>query len=110
MISRLLCLARVEPAKAVAEAEQLPTVNQTSGMFYHAARVCAVSSVKVKEEAKREQYAARSVALLDQAREHGYFARKAQIEIAMKDAALAPLRQRADFKKLIAALEETTNK
>src|SRR5262245_229290 len=68
-LQRALCLVRTEPAKAVAEAEELARGEKTPAeLLYDAACVCCLASARVPDAAEREKYAARAVALLQQAR------------------------------------------
>jgi hypothetical protein len=58
-----------------------------------------------EETAARERYAGRAVALLGEARAAGFFRVPANLERLKQDNDLAPLRQREDFRKLLAELE-----
>ena len=104
-IQRASCLARVDPAKAVAEAEDLVAGDKTTiGMRYNAARVCSLSSAEARGTAERARYAARAVALLRQAGAGGYFKDKARIEELQKEGDFDPLRSREGFQALLAEL------
>jgi hypothetical protein len=52
------------------------------------------------------RYAVRAVKLLRQAQKAGYFKAKANVEHMGKDKDLDPLRQREDFRKLVADLQK----
>jgi hypothetical protein len=105
-LQRALCLARVEPAKAVAAIEDLIKGEKTAAaVLYDAACVCSVSAAQVKDDARRDTFAARAVALLHQARIGGFFQDPGRVEHMKKDADLDALRSRDDFKKLLADVE-----
>jgi serine/threonine protein kinase/tetratricopeptide (TPR) repeat protein len=104
-LERACMMARVEPVKAVAEADAVLQGSPSSPvLFYDAACVYALSSARIQEAALSDQYAARAIALLRQAREKGYFNASAQAEHVKKDADLDSLRGRADFQKLLAEI------
>ncbi|HEY3393245.1 MAG TPA: serine/threonine-protein kinase [Lacipirellulaceae bacterium] len=104
---RAHCLAHVAPERAVADAEEvIQDPKLPSTIFYQAARVCAVASATVKDAQKREQFAARAVALLQEARARGNFLDKSNLEGLTSDSGLDSLREREDFKKLLAELED----
>jgi tetratricopeptide (TPR) repeat protein len=76
-------------------------------LLYDAACVYALSAAAVKEDAKlREQYTARAIALLRQAKSAGFFKDPKQVEHIKKDTDLDALRQRDDFQKFAAELAE----
>jgi serine/threonine protein kinase/Tfp pilus assembly protein PilF len=106
-LQRALCRAWAEPTKAVAEAEAvLQDGPPSSNLLYDAACVYALSAARSRDAAATDQYAARAVALLQQARQKGYFDSSRRIEQMTKDPGLVePLRGRADFRKLLAELE-----
>jgi tetratricopeptide (TPR) repeat protein len=100
------CLARVEPARAVSEAEALVRGDAVAPeLLVLAARVCALSSARVEDAGTGDQYAARAVALLGQARARGHFKDVARVEDLKKETDLDSLRGRDDFKNLIAELQ-----
>jgi serine/threonine protein kinase len=78
----------------------------TRDRLYEAARVYAPASGHVKDETVKERYAARAVALLEQARVKGYFRDESSAARLKKDSDLEPLRQREDFRKLLAEVEK----
>jgi hypothetical protein len=84
-------------AESVAEAAELArSSGWSAGHWYNFACVYAVASGK--DAAKREEYAARAVELLGRAVAGGYN----DANHMAKDADLDPLRDRDDFKKLLA--------
>jgi tetratricopeptide (TPR) repeat protein len=116
-LERALSLAYVgQHARAIAEANEL--ANKAPGSndaLYNAARVYAVSSAAVLEDASlprverdrlAEQYAVHAVGLLNKAHAAGFFEDPAHVAHLKKDADLTPLRERDDFKKLLATLAE----
>jgi serine/threonine protein kinase/Flp pilus assembly protein TadD len=104
-LDRAAGLARHEPTKAVAEADAVLQGNQLTLDCYNvAARVYALSSARIQEAALSDQYAARAVALLRQAREKGYFNAPARVEHLKKDADLDSLHGRADYQALLAEI------
>ena len=103
---RLRCyrlLSAGQPAEAVNAAEELARAKDVRGeTVYSLARVSSLASVGVMDDTgAKERYAARTVGLLRQASERGYDP-AAQMK---SDPALAALRAREDFKKLLAELE-----
>jgi tetratricopeptide (TPR) repeat protein len=103
-LGRAYGMARFEPMKAVAEAEAVLQANPPWGTFYNAACVYAVSSARIQDAALSDQYAARAVALLRQARDEGYLKVPAHAERVKKDADLESLRGRTDFQELLAEI------
>jgi tetratricopeptide (TPR) repeat protein len=114
-ISRAVSLARAgDHVKAVADANALLQGYDVNGAeLYNLACVCALaleaveaaaSKGKAESEKLKEQYAERALELLRQASAKGY----KEIAHMKKDKDLDPLRQRQDFKKLIAELESRT--
>jgi tetratricopeptide (TPR) repeat protein len=109
---RARSLARAgEHARAVAEANALAGANEVAaGTLYDLAGVCAVASAAVRDaktpgaDAARhaETYAARAVELLRQAVAKGY----KDADRLNKDKDLDALRDREDFRKLVAELEK----
>jgi tetratricopeptide (TPR) repeat protein len=102
--ARLRSLARAgEHARAVADANALAAgKGVTGGNLYDLAGVCALAAAAVKEDARlQDRYAARAVELLRQAVARGY----QDVERLNKDRDLDALRQREDFRRLLAELE-----
>jgi WD40 repeat protein len=102
--NRAYSLARTgEHAKAVAEANALAAAKNVTGNTLHdLACVCALAAAAVRDDAKlQDQYAARAVELLRQAVAKG-FKEAAHMK---KDKDLDALRDREDFKRLLAELE-----
>ncbi len=89
-------LGEADKGLSVAE-EQLKNPTLTADALYAAA--CAYAA------APGEQYAAKAVSLLNQARAAGYFKDPIHIEQMKKDRFLDRLRQREDFRKVCQALE-----
>lgn len=86
-------------AEAVAEvAELTKSSNWNAGQWYDFARVYAIASTKIAD--KKQEYADRAMELLQHAVKAGY---KDAAHLA-KDSDLDPLRNREDFKKLLADL------
>src|SRR5947209_515939 len=88
-------------AEAVAEVAELtksPTWN--ADFWFHFARVYAIASGKSND--KKPEYADRALELLHKAVNAGYN----DASHMRKDPVLDPLREREDFKKLIAKLEK----
>jgi hypothetical protein len=107
-LQRALSLVRAgEPARAVAEANELAGAKEASdGMLYEAACVCSLASAERNAEANvKEQYALQAVAFLRQAQAKGYFKDPARVEHLTKDRDLGPLRSRADYQQLLADLQ-----
>src|SRR5262249_39888293 len=103
---RARCRARVDPARAVAEAEDLVrTTPGSSQVLVNAAHVLSLSSVQETDALKREAYAARAVALLRQAREKGDIPEKPFVSHLKEDRELLPLRSRTDFKAFLKELK-----
>ena len=94
-------------ARGVAEANALAAEKAVTGdMLYNAACVMSIGSSVVKQDAKlQEQYAVRAVELLTLAKGQGFFKDAHNVEQMNKDGDLDPLRQREDYKKLLAELE-----
>jgi tetratricopeptide (TPR) repeat protein len=89
-------------AQAVAEANALAGDKDANvNTLYDLARVCALSSAAVKNDARlADRHAARAVELLRQAVAKGY----RDVEHVKKDTDLGPLRGRDDFKQLLQEL------
>jgi serine/threonine-protein kinase len=109
-----LALAK-DHARATAEAEDLARAPQLPGnVLYDLACVFSLSSAAVRADAqlpaaeqnkRAETSAARAIALLGRARVAGFFEEAEMVRNLKKDPDLDPLRARADFKKLLADLE-----
>jgi tetratricopeptide (TPR) repeat protein len=98
--SRAVALARGgDHAKAVLEANDLAQAKDVSGdTLCSLARVCAISSSTVKDDPElREKYAARAVEHLRLAMAKGF----SNVEHLKNHDDLKPLRERADYKKLL---------
>ena len=91
-------------AEAVAEvAELTKSSNWNAGQWYDFACVYAVASGKIAD--KKQEYADRAMELLQKAVKAGY----KDAAHMKKDTDLDPLRDREDFKKLMAELEKTSS-
>ena len=78
----------------------------TGATLYDAACVLSIGSSVVKQDAKlQNQYAVRAVELLTLAKGQGFFKDAKNVEHMNKDSNIDPLRQRQDYKKLLAELE-----
>ena len=99
-------------AELTATADKLLTVadvpvNVAGTNIYDAAGGYALASTCADaDDTQKEAHAAKAVALLKAARDKGYFKTKRVVEHAKKDPFLDPLRQREDFKVLLAELEK----
>src|SRR5207244_12774477 len=102
-------------AEAVTALGELP-----GALLYNLACVYALSAKAVRannsadppvpaaESGKRlDQYARHAVALLQEARQAGFFARAANVQNLKKDPDLDAVRSRDDFKKLVQELEKS---
>jgi tetratricopeptide (TPR) repeat protein len=102
-----------EHARAATEADKLLKGELSGVDTYNVACVFALCAREVTqnppasgEQAKlAEKYAARSVELLQTAQAAAYFNNAANVEHMKKDSDLDPLRERADYKKLLADLD-----
>jgi tetratricopeptide (TPR) repeat protein len=104
-ISRGLVLARHgKHAKAVTEAEALLKGERNGGRLYNLA--CTLSlSASAAGGAPGEKCAARAVEVLTQLHEADYFRAPAKIKHMKADPDLDPLRERADYRSLVAKLD-----
>jgi hypothetical protein len=93
-----------QPAKAVAAADLLADNAKEPGHLYDAACGYALCVPLADKAETREKYAARAVALLRQAVTKGY----KNAAHMKEDTDLDAIRQRDDFKKLLADLEAAT--
>jgi tetratricopeptide (TPR) repeat protein len=101
---RAQCLARAgDPAKAVAEAEELAQGNGTGAdTLYNCA--CILAAVAVRADAPTaDRHAGRAVAVLRQAVAKGY----SNIPRLLRDADLTPLCRRSDYAALLWDLADT---
>jgi serine/threonine-protein kinase len=104
---RQLCdqLRKGETEKALTGANavlQLPLVPGDTCLAL--AAVFAVASTVAKDSDDKEKWAARAVGLLESARVAGFFADVKQQEQLQKDEDFAPLRNRADYQRIVAKL------
>jgi serine/threonine protein kinase/tetratricopeptide (TPR) repeat protein len=106
-IDRALGRARAgNTAEAVAEAEALTKDPATPGsILYDAACVYGLAAAAAKEDKQREALAGKAIVLLRRAQAAGYFKDRKMVKHMKKDADLAPLRSRKDFKKFVADCE-----
>ena len=87
--------------EAVAEVDELTkNPSWTAGQWYNFACVYSLASAKIAD--KKNEYAARAMELLQKAVKEGWN----NAEHTAKDADLDPLRNREDFKKLLADIEK----
>jgi serine/threonine protein kinase/tetratricopeptide (TPR) repeat protein len=113
---RARCWARVgKAAEAAADAAALTKEPGTAGpTFYNAAYICSLAAaergLQTPPRALREQYAGQAMDLLRRAQAAGFFKDPRQVEHLKKDAELAPLRAREDYRKLVAELEAAEKK
>jgi serine/threonine protein kinase/tetratricopeptide (TPR) repeat protein len=109
-LMRAETLTYINPAKAVAEAEALlteaPAPAAKSGRIdCMVGVVCAMASARDTDEARREQFARRAVALFRQAGEKGHFNNPAYRRELSATPKFRQLIQRADFKAFLAELD-----
>jgi serine/threonine protein kinase/tetratricopeptide (TPR) repeat protein len=98
-------------AEAVADAEALTKDAATpSARCCQAACVFSLASAAAQEAGQREAYAGRALALFRRAQAAGFFKDRAKMERLKRDSDLAPLRQREDFRELVAELEAAAAK
>jgi serine/threonine-protein kinase len=112
-LSRAATLARLgKHARATAEAQAV--VEKESGRHYAAASVHALAAAAVRQDTARpqtererlaEEYAARAIALLAQAKAAGDFRGPGAVERLKQDPDFAALRPRADYQNLLRELE-----
>lgn len=112
-VLRAMALVKVgDHAQAAREANDLSEHEALSPTAsYNLACVLALSSAAAGRDAQIpedgqavEQYAARAIELLHQARTAGFFQTSANVELLNTDPDLKPLRSRDDFQKLQADL------
>lgn len=104
---RSLALARDGKAKeAAATADELARLEPKAGNnLYRAARAFALAAAIKDNAEKREEFSARAMALLVQAREAGHFSKADRVLYLKNELALAGLRTRQDFQKFIKELD-----
>jgi serine/threonine-protein kinase len=117
LAARAAILARRgQHADAASTAEKLASLQPTAAVnVYNAACYLAQCAFAAGQPPKPDlafvaRYAARAVALLGQAQAAGFFKDPANAELLQTDKDLDPLRARADFQKLAAAVGKTTKK
>jgi tetratricopeptide (TPR) repeat protein len=103
--------------RAVAEAEEVAGVKSATPLgLYDAACALSLASAAAAKDSKLsdgekkkrvEEYAARAVAVLHRAKEAGVFKNPGQIAHMKQDSDLDNLRQRPDYRRLVAELEGT---
>ncbi len=105
-LQRALCYARVEPAKAVTEADALANEPNASGeRIYQCASIYALASAHTSESDLNERYSTGALTLLHKCREHGHFKERKHIDDLKTTSAFAGLRERDDFRNFVADLE-----
>jgi serine/threonine-protein kinase len=93
------------------ELAQLKQAKPNPDVTLQLARIFARAAGSVREDRERaESYAARSVALLQRARDEGGFRDKAKRDALPKDPDFAPLAAREDFRRLLTELERPESK
>jgi tetratricopeptide (TPR) repeat protein len=96
-----LLAQQAKHTEAVTAADKLAGLVKTGAQRFAAATAFAWCS---RDKANAERHAARTLALLGQARDDGFFKDKNNVEQLKTNEAFKPLRDRADFKKLLASL------
>jgi serine/threonine protein kinase/tetratricopeptide (TPR) repeat protein len=105
-LQRALCLARIEPTKAVIEAEEIIRENNKQAvLLFNAARVLAVSAARVADADLRESYCSRAMELLKRLHEQGLLNRAPRNNELKRNTEFDVLRQRDDFKRLLQELD-----
>jgi hypothetical protein len=118
-LQRAVSLAKLgEHAQATAEANALANQKSVPGqVLYDLACIFSLSSTAARQDPRLspteqdqrvEQYARRAVELLARAGAIGYFQEPARVEHLKEDKDLDSLRDREDFKKLLAELKDRT--
>ncbi len=105
---RLAAMARQgQHAELALAADALAGLEPRNGHnLYFAACAHGVAASAAKEDAtKQQQYVARAMALLAEARMAGHFKDRKNVERLKQEPDMAALRERDDFKKLLAELE-----
>ncbi len=100
-------------------ANELAGSGAAGDILYHAAAVHALASTIVRDDGnlppadrdqQAERYALRAVELLRSAHAAKYFADAEHVNSLKSDPDLGPLRQRADFKKLLTDVQPSGSK
>jgi hypothetical protein len=100
--------------EAAAEVENLVKLADTGEASYFLARVSALSAAAARKDSKRpegerrdlsEQFGARAVQLLGDARDRGYFTNAANLSQLATDSDWQVVRERTDFKSLLRELQ-----
>jgi tetratricopeptide (TPR) repeat protein len=110
---RAVTLAHLgEHRKALATAEALAkSKDLASDSLFELGRLYAVASAKAAGDLQaKDRHAARAVELLRQAHARGFFKQRTRVEHLMRDDDFDGVRQRADYRKLIAELEAAAPK
>jgi tetratricopeptide (TPR) repeat protein len=110
-MGRALGLVRAgETARATQAADELLAgAKLAPGILYDAACLFTLAAAAVHDDAPlRERHAVRAVELLSQAQAQGYFRQTGRVEHLKKDDDLATLRERDDYRKLLADLQRTS--
>ena len=110
-MGRAMGLVRAGEIVRAAEAadELLATPRLPPGIIYDGACLFALAAAGVQDDAAlRERHAVRAVELLAQAQAQGYFRQAGQVEHLKKDDDLTTLRERDDFRKLLAELQQSS--
>jgi serine/threonine protein kinase/tetratricopeptide (TPR) repeat protein len=112
-VPRAMCLTHIDPALAVAEADELCRLARPAPgrafdgkLMYSAACLCSQASHRTGDPMLREAYAARAVAMLREAGDLGFYGGAGQVSSLERDSYLAPIRSRDDFQKLLAELKK----
>jgi serine/threonine protein kinase len=105
-VMRVASMARVDPARTVAEVESILREEQltTEGIYRITCALC-VASTGLADTADRERVAHRVVDYLGRLQAKGFFANGANAERLKSDAELGAVRDRDDFKKLVGDVE-----
>jgi hypothetical protein len=112
-LSQVDALARAgNHVQAAVEAGELAALpNLPGGPLYNLACVFGVASAAAKDdEALASKYAKQSIELLDRAVPAGFFANPASLAHLKKDPDLESLRERDDFRMLLAKLDAGASK
>lgn len=96
-----------EAMKEVAELSSSQDLPPAACVDLARASAVALAAVRKGDKKKEEDYAALAMQLMDRAEKAGYFADAGKIEHMEKDADLAALRDRPEFKKWLASLKKS---